>query len=38
MVPVVIKRDLSDRQKRTYLIADNQLAQNSFWNPKPAGK
>src|SRR5205814_4816348 len=31
-VPIIDRRDLSDIQKRAYLIADNQLGSNSSWD------
>jgi DNA modification methylase len=31
-VPVIVIEDLSEQQKRLYLIADNQLALNSTWD------
>jgi DNA modification methylase len=31
-VPVVIADDLTEEQKRAYIIADNQLGQNSHWD------
>jgi len=31
-VPVVVLDHLTEQQKRAYMIADNQLAQNSHWD------
>lgn len=31
-VPCVVKRGLTDRQKRAYLLADNKIAENSTWD------
>jgi ParB-like chromosome segregation protein Spo0J len=32
--PVVIAKAWSDEEKKAYVIADNQLAENSEWDPK----
>lgn len=33
-VPTILISDLSEKQKRTYVIADNRLAQLSGWDPE----
>lgn len=32
--PVVVAKGWSEEEKRAYVIADNQIAQNSDWDPK----
>jgi hypothetical protein len=33
LIPVIVARGWSNAQKRAYVIADNQIAANSEWNP-----